>query len=267
MNLKRLYHDPKFPGSLSGLEKFYREVKNIHPQVKRKQIVKFLKTQKSYTLHKAIKKPRKYRRTIVFRPRDLWQIDLLDIQKHAHVNDGFRYICVIIDCFTRFVWAKPLKFKTARAVVKALALLLLTERPKLIQGDEGKEFFNKDFERMIEAFGIKLYHTYTDKKVAIVERVQRTLRNRIGRMYTARKNYIWIDKIDDIVHAYNNTYHRSIQMNPADVDKEHVANLFYNSIPKANKVIKFKIGDRVRITIKNAFKKNTNHVGKMKFLV
>ena len=255
MDLKKFYLDPKFPGSYSGAYKFYQEVKNIHPKVTLKKVNEFLKSQDAYTLHKRTRKP-KFRRTLVFKPRDLWQIDLLDMQKYSKENDEYRYICVIIDCFSRYVWVKPLKNKTGKATVKALALLLMNERPKLIQADQGTEFFNRDVKRMLEAFGPKLYHTYTDKKAAIVERVQRTLRGRLGRLFTKRGNLKWIDKIDDIVTAYNNTHHSSIKMKPADVDEEHIANIFFNSLPNLKKTIKFSNGDRVRILIKkNQFAK------------
>ena len=255
MDLKKFYLDPKFPGSYSGAYKFYQEVKNIHPKVTLKKVNEFLKSQDAYTLHKRTRKP-KFRRTLVFKPRDLWQIDLLDMQKYSKENDGYRYICVIIDCFSLYVWVKPLKNKTGKATVKALALLLMNERPKLIQADQGTEFFNRDVKRMLEAFGPKLYHTYTDKKAAIVERVQRTLRGRLGRLFTKRGNFKWIDKIDDIVTAYNNTHHSSIKMKPADVDEEHIANIFFNSLPNLKKTIKFSNGDRVRILIKkNQFAK------------
>ena len=255
MDLKKFYLDPKFPGSYSGAYKFYQEVKNIHPKVTLKKVNEFLKSQDAYTLHKRTRKP-KFRRTLVFKPRDLWQIDLLDMQKYSKENDGYRYICVIIDCFSRYVWVKPLKNKTGKATVKALALLLMNERPKLIQADQGTEFFNRDVKRMLEAFGPKLYHTYTDKKAAIVERVQRTLRGRLGRLFTKRGNFKWIDKIDDIVTAYNNTHHSSIKMKPVDVDEEHIANIFFNSLPNLKKTIKFSNGDRVRILIKkNQFAK------------
>ena len=255
MDLKKFYLDPKFPGSYSGANKFYQEVKNIHPKVTLKKVNEFIKSQDAYTLHKRTRKP-KFRRTLVFKPRDLWQIDLLDMQKYSKENDEYRYICVIIDCFSRYVWVKPLKNKTGKATVKALALLLMNERPKLIQADQGTEFFNRDVKRMLEAFGPKLYHTYTDKKAAIVERVQRTLRGRLGRLFTKRGNFKWIDKIDDIVTAYNNTHHSSIKMKPADVDEEHIANIFFNSLPNLKKTIKFSNGDRVRILIKkNQFAK------------
>ena len=256
MNLKKLYHDSKFPGSYSGAQNFYREVKNTYPKVSQKKVQEFLKSQDTYAFHKRTRKPKQYRRTLVFSPRDLWQIDLLDMQKYSSENKGYRYICVIIDCFSRFVWVKPLKTKTGKSIVKALALLLMNERPKLIQADQGTEFFNKDVKRMLEAFGPKLYHTYTDKKAAIVERVQRTLRGRLGRLFTKQMNFNWIDKIDDIVTAYNNSHHRSIDMKPADVDKEHIANIFYKSIPDWRKIKRFNVGERVRILIKKEqFKK------------
>ena len=256
MDLFKLYHNTKFSGSYSGVRNFYKEVKNLYPDITLKEIKDFLKTQDTYTFHKRTRKPRKYRRTLVFRPRDLWQIDLLDMQKYSAENEGYRYICVIIDCFSRFVWVKPLKNKTGKLIVKALALLLMNERPKLIQADQGTEFFNRDVKRMLEAFGPKLYHTYTDKKAAMVERVQRTLRGRLGRLFTKRKNFKWIDKIEDIVAAYNDSHHRSIGMKPVDVDSEHIANIFFESLPNSKKLKKFKVGERVRILIKKEqFKK------------
>ena len=106
MDLKKFYLDPKFPGSYSGAYKFYQEVKNIHPKVTLKKVNEFLKSQDAYTLHKRTRKP-KFSRTLVFKPRDLWQIDLLDMQKYSKENDGYRCICVIIDCFSRYVWVNP----------------------------------------------------------------------------------------------------------------------------------------------------------------
>ena len=254
MDLSKLYTDPSFPGSYGGLERFYNAVKDRFPNVTRSEVQEFLKSHDSYTLHKGIRKPRKYRRTLVFAPRDLWQIDLLDMQKYARENRGYRYMCVIIDCFSKFMWIKPLKSKRGKETVKALALLLMTERPNKIQADQGSEFFNKNFATMLEAFGPKLYHSYSDKKATIVERVQRTIRQRLGRLFTQQNNHNWIDKIQELTDSYNNSVHRSIQMKPADVRPEHTANIFARLFPtEVIKKAKFKVGDRVRITAKRTF--------------
>lgn len=217
----------------------------------RKKISEFLKSEPSYTLHKQIRKPKKYRRTITYGPRDLWQIDLLDLQKFSTENRLFRYLCVIIDCFTKYVWVKPLKDKTGKSLVKALALLLMTERPKRIQADQGTEFFNKNVSKMLEAFGPKLYHSYSEHKASIVERVQRTLRSRLGRLFTKRSDHVWIDHIEDIVASYNNTHHRSIKMKPIDVTAEHTDRIRRLLFPPEDvKPPRFKVGDNVRIVAK-----------------
>jgi hypothetical protein len=199
-----------------------------------------------------VRKPKIYRKTIVYGLRDLWQVDLLDFQKFSTENNGYRYLCVIIDCFTKYVWVKPLKDKTGGSLVKALSLLLMTERPKLLQADQGTEFFNKNVTRMLEAFGPKLYHSYSEHKASIVERVQRTLRARLGKLFTERGNNVWIDKIDDIVETYNNSYHRSIKMRPADVTEQHTSKIrrLLFKPEKYKQPSDFKVGDKVRITVK-----------------
>lgn len=251
MELSKLYSDPKFPGSFGGAERFYREVVKLHPQTTRKQVQQFLKTRAAYTLHKRVRKPRKYRRTLTYGPRDLWQIDLLDLQKFKNTNKQYRYLCVIIDCFSKYLWVKPLKDKTASAIVKALALLLMMERPKHLQADQGSEFFNKKVAKMLQAFGPKLYYSYSEQKASIVERVQRTLRARMGRLFTHRGNNIWIDRIDDIVASYNNSHHRSIKMKPADVTQQDTAKIRRLLFPaEISKPASFKVGDVVRIVAK-----------------
>ncbi len=252
MKLSKLYSDPTFPGSFGGADRFYREVVKLHPQTTRNQVVRFLKTQKAYTLHKRVQKPRKYRRTLTYGPRDLWQIDLLDLQKYKNENEQYRYLCVVIDCFSKYLWVKPLKNKTGAAIVKALALLLMMERPKHLQADQGSEFFNKQVAKMLQAFGPKLYYSYSEQKASIVERVQRTLRARMGRLFTHRGNHVWIDKIADIVIAYNNSHHRSIKMKPADVGQQHIAQIRRLLFPPEVKAkpASFKVGDVVRIVAK-----------------
>ena len=172
----------------------------------------------------------------------------MDMQRYSKENKGFKYICIVIDCFTKFVWIKPLKSKTATQVVKSLSLLLMTERPNLLQADQGTEFFNKNFSKMLEAFGPKLYHTYSDKRASQVERVQRTIRQRLGWVFTLNNNNKWIDIIDDVINSYNNSFHRSFKIKPVNVKMEHVQilrrRLNYNGTVKP---AKFKVEDRVRI--------------------
>ena len=71
-------------------------------------------------------------------------------------------------------------------------------------------------------------------------------------MTVVSKN-VYIDKLDDIVNEYNNTYHRTIKMKPIEVKD----NTYIDSIKEVNdKDSKFKVGDHVRISkYKNIFAK------------
>ena len=63
-------------------------------------------------------------------------------------------------------------------------------------------------------------------------------------MTSISKN-VYIDKLDDIVNEYNNTYHRTIKMKPVDVKND----TYIDSSKKVNdKEHKFKAGDHVRIS-------------------
>ena len=71
-------------------------------------------------------------------------------------------------------------------------------------------------------------------------------------MTSVSKN-VYIDKLDDIVDEYNNTYHRTIKMKPVDVKN----NTYIDFKKEVNdKDPKFKVGDHVRISkYKNIFAK------------
>ena len=69
-------------------------------------------------------------------------------------------------------------------------------------------------------------------------------------MTSISKN-VYIDKLDDIVNKYNNTYHRTIKMKPVDVK----SSTYIDCSKEINdEDPKFKIGDIVRISkYKNIF--------------
>ena len=76
-------------------------------------------------------------------------------------------------------------------------------------------------------------------------------------MTSISKN-VYIDKLDDIVNEYNNTYHRTIKMKPDDVkDNAYIDSMELHSSKEVNdKDPKFKVRDHVRISkYKNIFAK------------
>ena len=69
---------------------------------------------------------------------------------------------------------------------------------------------------------------------------------------------MYIDKLNDTVNEYNNTYHRTIKIKPVDVkDNTYIDSMELHSNKKVNdKDPKFKVSDHVRISkYKNIFAK------------
>ena len=98
-----------------------------------------------------------------------------------------------------------------------------------------------------------MYSTHNEGKSVVAERFIRTFKNRIGKYMTLTSKNVLVDKLDDIVNKYNNTYHSTIKMKPVDVK----SNTYIDSSKEINdKDPKFKIGDIVRISkYKNIFAK------------
>ena len=96
-----------------------------------------------------------------------------------------------------------------------------------------------------------MYSTHNEGKSVVAERFIKTLKSRIYGYMTSISKNVYIDKLDDIVDEFNNTYHTTTKMKPADVKD----NTYKNADKEINnKDPKFKVGDHVRISkYKNIF--------------
>ena len=98
-----------------------------------------------------------------------------------------------------------------------------------------------------------MYSTYNEAKSVVAERFIKTLKNEIYKHMTAISQIVYFDVLDDTADEYNNTYHKTIKMKPAEVGHEYFAE--YNE-ESNGKDPKFKVGDYVRISkFKNVFAK------------
>ena len=100
---------------------------------------------------------------------------------------------------------------------------------------------------------IEIYSTHNEGKSLFTKIFIRTLKNKIYKHMTSISKNVFIDKLDDIVDEYNNTYHRIIKMKSTDVKD----NTYVDSVQKVNgKGPKSQVADRVRISkYKNIFVK------------
>ena len=97
-------------------------------------------------------------------------------------------------------------------------LLKISDRkPNKTRVDKGSEFYNNSFKKWLKDNDIEMYSIHNEGKSVVIERFIRTLKNKIYKYMTATSKNVYINKLDDIVNEYNNTYHRTINMKYVDV--------------------------------------------------
>lgn len=192
---------------------------------------------------------------------DTLQADLVEMIPYMSKNDGMKYILTVINIFSKKAYVRAVKNKSGIEVTRAMESILnsLGHPIEYLHVDNGKEFYNNYMKRMLQQRSINLFSTFTTKKAAIVERFNRTLKNKMWKQFSMRGSYKWIDILDKLVDEYNNDIHRTIKMRPNDVDKateRYLLNTVYRpKIPRTLKP-KFKVGDMVRISkYKHIFEK------------
>jgi hypothetical protein len=208
-----------------------------------------------HELHKPARSNFKRRRVIVKGLNDLFQADLVEMIPYAKENKGYRYILVVIDVFSKYVWALPVKSKSGPDVTSAMSKIFTmskTRIPRNVQTDLGKEFYNKSFKLLMDRYNINHYSTFSSKKCSVVERVNRTLKNIMWREFNIQGSYKWLQLLPQIVEKYNSTKHRTIGIKPIEVNKSNESKLLasaYNHIKMIDeKIPKFKIDQHVRIS-------------------
>jgi hypothetical protein len=215
-------------------------------------------------LHKEYRKPTNFLKIKVFNKDDIWGADLVEMPTNVDNNvNKYKYILTIIDLYTKYAWAVPLKNKTANTVKNAFENVFnqYPDRiPKKLYTDNGTEFYNKIFQNFLDDNEIEIYSTFNqpDERSQgpshnpVIERFNRTLKTLMWKEFTIQGNQKWLEILPIIVEKYNNKIHRTIGMSPEEASNHPEIiqeKVNTNNSENDNMIdkIKFKIGDRVRI--------------------
>ena len=155
----------------------------------------------------------------------------------------------VIYVFSKFVWIVPLKRKTGQEVADAFLRIMKERKPCKVWVDRGKEFYNKDVQKLVA-----LYSTENEAKSCVIERFNRTIKEKMFKYFSANNTRKYIDVLELLVEQYNNTIHSSIKMTPVEASREVKENkVWRNLYPEFGGVTlipKFSIGDNLQITKK-----------------
>jgi len=221
----------------------------------------WLQKQDAYTLHRQVRKRFPRNPYSVNNILDVFECDLVDVQALSKHNDGHKYLLTVIDVFSKFLHMVPLKSKTGKDVTSAFRSVLqdpkylkpYKRRPVWVRTDKGKEFLNSTFQNLLKHEGIQFQVCRNpDIKCSVVERAQRTIRDKLYKYFTYKNTYRYIDVLQDFVAGYNAAVHSSTGMAPASVTDSDILAIWKRMQQKQGKVrikkAKYSVGQHVRIS-------------------
>ena len=219
------------------------------------------KQQQQKLLAKEVFSPQKTKfrrqRIIPLYKEETWSADLIDKSSLSKYNNNYKFILTVIDIFTKYAWAIPLKNKSGLSITNGFKIVLGEHpqggsegrKPEKLWVDRGSEFYNKTFKSLLKEYETKIYSTYSDLKALFIERFNRTLLDIINKPMFINGDGNWVNILNDAVITYNNNIH-SINMTPVDASNNPDKARYY--VKSTEAIPKFKVGDYVR----NADKRN-----------
>ena len=230
-------------------------------------INKTLEKQQQQQLAKEVFSPQitKFKRESL-KDKEKWSADLIDKSSLSKYNNNYKFILTVIDIFTKYAWAIPLKNKSGLSITNGFKIVLSEHpqggseprKPEKLWVDRGSEFYNKTFKSLLKEYGtgkaasgIELYSTYSDLKAVFIERFNRTLLHIINKPMFIIGDGNWVNILNDAVVTYNNNIHSTFNMTPVDASNNTDKVKYYISetasqIKSTKATPKFKVGDYVR---------------------
>ncbi len=247
-----------------GAAKLSKILKDMNIKIKFRELQDLLKEQKTNQIHKQFRKTQKTLSKIVTYAKDNnWQIDLSDMSMYSKYNQGYKYILLAIDVFSRKAHAQPVKNKTESSITDAFNLMIEKEKPLRVTSDKGSEFTNNSFKENADNKDISTVAIIPGdhNSLGLIDRFTRTLKNMISKNFTDTNSVKWYDYLQHYIDVYNSNPHGGLDDIPPDKvqEPENTEKILHKNIEKALESNKIRndinVGDIVRIRIKGVFKK------------
>ena len=192
---------------------------------------------------------------------EIWSIDLADMTDYKTSNNkDYRYIFIIIDNFSKYLWAIPLKNKYSQTITNDFSNILTTSKrkPLKIESDRGAEVYNNIFQNFLKSKNIQHYSRFTYKGPSIAERTIKSVRNLLKKPIFLAGEASWISELPSVIKKYNNTIHHSTKMTPIQAYKKSNEKIVFDNLrdDREKQQPKYKLEQVVRTAdIKRVFSK------------
>lgn len=254
--LTKIWYDAKHPAGFAGPEALYKVIQKENKfKIGKHRIKRWLQNQDSYSVRRQLRRKLKSQKILVNGVNYMWDTDLADVSNLKSDNEGYIFLLVIIDAFSRKAWVTPLKDKKASSVIKAFKPIIEKEKPVIIRSDRGSEFKNKFFAKFCKENSIVHVGSLSNSKASFAESFIGKFKKIMYTYFESKLTYKYLDVLQDFVNAYNKRPHSSLYgMSPNEINEDTQYIIWQRMYAKPNKKkhkrikYKYKIGQKVRLT-------------------
>ena len=210
-------------------------------KISHSQLKKWLQKQNSYSINKTAKRNFQRSHVIVSGIDDQFDADLASFISYANDNDGYKYLLVVIDIFSRYAWVEPIKDKTANEIVQAFNKNISEGRiPHRLWTDGATDFTSTKFQDYGKSKKIIHFTTHGVKQANYFERFIKTIKSKIYRYIIQQNTPRYIDILPKLVKSYNISWHSGIRFIPSQITKKNEKELWWQMYWPKDKYIKKK---------------------------
>ena len=238
---QKFYTNSKYPSAYGSINRLIKET-----GLKGKIVETYLKTNSTYTKFKQTRHRFPRLKVQSYRLKEIWCLDLADMQSLSADNRKTRYLLVAVDTLSRFLRVQPMKDKYATTTRRGFATMTTKIRPEKVWTDDGKDFLGS-FKQFCEQKKIILYQNRNGKKRAFAERNIRSMKSLIYKYLNDNHISSYIDNLQYVVNVINSHVNRVTGLAPNKVTKQHRSFLVSLTLNEKIQKPKFTVGERVRI--------------------
>lgn len=252
--LNKIYYNLGSSSAYAGLNKVFNEAKKKDSKITLDDVKEFLETQETYAIYKPARHRFKRLQTVPAGLHNCWQCDLAIFDTLYKNNDGYKYLLVCIDVLSRKIFVAPTKSKSSIHMMDAFDKIFKKSniKPHKLYSDRGLEFQAAKMLKYFQDQDIIKQVVYSpDIHAGVVERANRTIKERLYRYFHKNNTHRWVDIIDKLVEGINNSVNRTTGVTPNSVTYGNAMALrkkVYGNAYISTKQPKFKVGDRVKMS-------------------